>query len=161
RTPLSSSFTLRRPPTPTLFPYTTLFRSVASRIVHADYRIMRTAVELCELNRVGDCTWSGKPQATEPQHVADQVTTVAVHARADLINGYFFRFWICCGARDACAACDGRNTAATFNVFNWLQVSNFDVLFNSAPNGLDYIGILGFALHPRLFRSNIRFRMPE
>ncbi len=41
---------------------------------------MRPAVELCELNRVGDRVWPGKPQATEPQHVADQVTTVAVHA---------------------------------------------------------------------------------
>ena len=55
---------------------------------------MRSAVELRELNRVGDRVWPGKPQATKPQHVADETTTPAVHARADLINGYFFFFWL-------------------------------------------------------------------
>ncbi len=54
-----------------------------------------------------------------------------------------------CGA---CAACDGfgfaRNTAATtFDIFYWLQVTNFDVLLNSAPSGPDYIDILGLSLH--------------
>src|SRR5205814_4749830 len=46
----------------------------------------------------------------------------------------------------ACGACDwfgfARNTATTFDVFYWLQVTNFDVPLNSAPNGLDYIDIL-------------------
>jgi len=41
----------------------------------------------------------------------------------------------------ACAVCDGfgfaRNTATTFDVFYWLQVTNFDGLLNSAPNGPD------------------------
>lgn len=41
-----------------------------------------------------------------------------------------------CGVR---AACDrfglARNTAATFDLSHWLQVTNFDVLFHSAPNG--------------------------
>ena len=68
------------------------------------------------------------------------------------------------GACGACAACDGfgfaRNTAATFDVFYWLQVTNFDVLLNSAPNGPDYIDILVWWLHAQLFRSNVRFRMP-
>jgi hypothetical protein len=55
----------------------------------------------------------------------------------------------------ACAACDGfgfaRNTATTFDVFYWLQVTNFDVLLNSAPpNGPDYIDILGLCLHAQL-----------
>ena len=47
-----------------------------------------------------------------------------------------------CGARGASAACGGfgfaRNTAATFDVFYWLQVTNYgvlDVLFDSAPSG--------------------------
>ena len=86
---------------------------------------------LCELNRVGDPVWPGKPQATEPQHVADQVTTVAVPPRPDLINGYLFLFSMCCGARRACTPCDGfrfaRNTPTTFDVFFWQQVTNFDV----------------------------------
>src|SRR6266403_4232457 len=50
-----------------------------------------------------------------------------------------------CGA---CAACDGfgfaRNTAATFDVFYWLQVTNYGilyVLFDSAPSGSNYIDI--------------------
>jgi hypothetical protein len=52
----------------------------------------------------------------------------------------------------ACAACDGfgfaRNTATTFDVLYWLQVTNFDVLLNSAPpNGLDYIDVWGLCLH--------------
>ena len=51
----------------------------------------------------------------------------------------------------ACAACDGfglaRNTATTFDVFYWLQVTNFDVLLNSAPSGPDYIDIMGLCLH--------------
>jgi hypothetical protein len=54
-------------------------------------------------------------------------------------------------AYGACAACDGfgfpRNTATTFDVFYWLQVTNFDVLLNSAPNGPDYINIWGLRLH--------------
>jgi len=57
----------------------------------------------------------------------------------------------------ACAACGGfgfaRNTA-TFDVFFWLQVTNFDVLLNSAPpNGPDYIDIFGLRLHAQLFRK--------
>jgi hypothetical protein len=31
----------------------------------------------------------------------------------------------------------------------------------SAPNGLDYIEILGFVLHPQLFRSNVCFSMAQ
>jgi len=67
-----------------------------------------------------------------------------------------------CGA---CAACDGFgfacNTTTTFDVFYWLQVTNFDVLLNSAPNGPDYIDIWGLCLHAQLFRSNVRFRMAD
>ncbi len=67
-----------------------------------------------------------------------------------------------CGA---CAACDGfgfaRNTATTFDVFYWLQITNFDVLLHSAPSGPDYIDILGLSLHAQLFRSNVRFRMAD
>ena len=66
----------------------------------------------------------------------------------------------------ACAACDGfgfaRNTATTFDVFYWLQVTNFDVrLLNSAPNGPDDIDIVGLCLHAQLIRSNVRFRMAD
>ena len=58
-----------------------------------------------------------------------------------------------------CAACDGfrfaRNTATTFDVFYWLQVTNFDVrLLNSAPNGPDYVDIVGLCLHAQLFADN-------
>jgi hypothetical protein len=55
---------------------------------------------------------------------------------------------VACGAR---AACDGvgfaRNTATTFDVFYWLQVTNFNVLLNSAPNGPDHIDIFRLCLH--------------
>jgi len=65
----------------------------------------------------------------------------------------------------ACGACDGfgfaRNTATTFDVFYWLQVTNFDVLLNSAPNGPDYIDIWGLCLHAQLFRSNVRFSIAD
>ena len=54
-------------------------------------------------------------------------------------------------ASGASAACDGfgfaRNTATTFDVFCRLQVTNFDGLFSSAPNGPDYIDILGLCVH--------------
>jgi hypothetical protein len=65
-----------------------------------------------------------------------------------------------CAARRASAACGGfgfvGNTAATFDVFYWLQVKNFDVrLLNSAPNGPDYIDIVGLCFHAQLFRSNL------
>jgi hypothetical protein len=43
--------------------------------------------------------------------------------------------------------------------FYGLQVTNFDVLLNSAPNGPDYIDILVLCLHAQLFRSNVRSRM--
>jgi len=49
-----------------------------------------------------------------------------------------------------------RNTATTFDIFYWLQVKNFDVrLLNSAPNGPDYIDIVGLCLHAQLFRSKL------
>ncbi|PYJ48582.1 MAG: hypothetical protein DME87_12130 [Verrucomicrobia bacterium] len=51
-----------------------------------------------------------------------------------------------CGASAACGGFGfpARNTAATFDVFYWLQVTNFDVLLNSAPSGPDYIDIWDF-----------------
>ena len=52
-----------------------------------------------------------------------------------------------------------RNTATTFGVFYWLQVTKLDVLLNSAPSGPDYIDILVLCLHAQLFRSSVRFRM--
>ena len=65
----------------------------------------------------------------------------------------------------ACGACAGfgfaRNTATTFDIFYWLQVRNFDGLLNSAPNGPNYIDILGSFLHAQLFRSNVRFRIAD
>ena len=73
-----------------------------------------------------------------------------------------------CGTRAACTARDSfgfaRNTATTFDVFYWLQVTNFDVaLFDPAPNGLDHIdiAIFGLFLHRQLFRSNVSFRMAD
>jgi hypothetical protein len=68
--------------------------------------------------------------------------------------------------RGARAACGGfgfaRNTAATFEVFSWLQVTNYGVpyvLFDSAPNGSNYIDVWDLCLHaqtaPQLFRRNV------
>ena len=52
-----------------------------------------------------------------------------------------------CALRGASAACDGfgfaRNAAATFDVFYWLQVTNFDVLFDlGAPSGTKRLDML-------------------
>jgi hypothetical protein len=52
-----------------------------------------------------------------------------------------------CGVRGASAACDGfglaRNTATTFDVFYWLQITNFDVFFDSvAPSGANHFDVL-------------------
>jgi len=56
-----------------------------------------------------------------------------------------------CGARAASAACDGfgfaPNAAATFDVFYWLQVTNFDVLFDSAPSRSNYINVWDLCIH--------------
>jgi len=43
-----------------------------------------------------------------------------------------------------------RNTAATFDVFYWLQVTNYGVLyvpFDSAPSGSNYIDVWDSCLH--------------
>lgn len=75
-----------------------------------------------------------------------------------------------CGARGA-LACGGfgfaRNIAATFNVFYWLQVTNYGVLyvlFDPAPNGSNHIDIWDVCLHaqtaPELFRSNVLATSP-
>src|SRR5262249_41873648 len=99
---------------------------------------MRPAVELCELNRIGDRVWPGKPQATEPQLIANQVTTVAVHSRPDFVNGYFPLFGMCRGVRPGCDKFRfALNAATAFDVSYRLQVANFELLFNLAPNGLD------------------------
>jgi ATP-dependent Clp protease ATP-binding subunit ClpB len=55
------------------------------------------------------------------------------------------------GARTACLPCGGfgiaRNTATTFDVFFWLQVTNFDVsLLHSAPDGPYHTHIVIFVL---------------
>ena len=56
-----------------------------------------------------------------------------------------------CGARAASAACDGfgfaPNAAATFDVFYWLQVTNCDVLFDSAPSRSNYINVWDLCIH--------------
>ena len=68
-----------------------------------------------------------------------------------------------CGAPLACGGFGfARNTAATFDVFYWLQVTNYGVLyvlFDSAPSGSNYIDIWDLCLHvqmasPNYFRSN-------
>jgi len=47
--------------------------------------------------------------------------------------------------------------ATTFDVFYWLQVTNFDVrLLNSAPNGPDNIDIVGLCLHAQMLRRKVR-----
>jgi hypothetical protein len=56
-----------------------------------------------------------------------------------------------CSWTFSCAPCDGfgiaRNTATTFDVFFWLQVTNFDVsLLHSAPNGANHTHIVIFVL---------------
>ena len=60
-------------------------------------------------------------------------------------------FTLLVAACGASAACDGfgfaRNTAATFDVFYWIQVTNFDVLFDSAPSRSNYIDVWDLCIH--------------
>src|SRR5438876_8077615 len=69
-------------------------------------------------------------------------------------------FTLLVAACGASAAFDGfglaPNTAATFDVFYWLQVTNFDVLFDSAPSRSNYIDVWDLCIHapngsPRAF----------
>src|SRR5260370_28602365 len=64
----------------------------------------------------------------------------------------------------ACAACDGfgfvpHTAAPAFDVFYWLQVTNFQVtnfaLLNSAPNRADYSHIRRPVLHYQLFAATL------
>jgi hypothetical protein len=74
-----------------------------------------------------------------------------------------------CGVRGTCAACNGfgfaRKTAAPFDVFYWLQVTNFgvlfdsgtpnganhfDVLFDSAPKGANHFAVWDFGIHAKM-----------
>jgi hypothetical protein len=81
----------------------------------------------------------------------------------------FFGHITPCACGGASAACDGfglaRNTATTFDVFYWLQVTNFDVLFDSgapsganhfdfffdygAPNGANHFDVWDFGIHAK------------
>jgi hypothetical protein len=73
-----------------------------------------------------------------------------------------------CGARGTSAARAGLgfalNTTATFDVFYWLQVTNFDVLFDSASNGANHFDVWDFGIHAKtvsqLDRVGWVFRMP-
>jgi hypothetical protein len=65
-----------------------------------------------------------------------------------------------CGARGAHAACGGfgfaRNTA-TFDVFYWLQVTNYGVLyvlFDSPPSGSNHIDVWDLCLHVQMASPN-------
>jgi hypothetical protein len=67
-----------------------------------------------------------------------------------------------CGASAACVGFGpARNTAATFDVFYWLQVTNYGVLyvlFDSAPSGSNYIDVWDLCLHaqrPNYFVANV------
>jgi hypothetical protein len=58
-------------------------------------------------------------------------------------------------------ACGGfgfaRNTAATFDVFYWLQVTNYGVLyvlFDSAPSGSNHIDVWDLFLHVQMASRN-------
>jgi hypothetical protein len=55
------------------------------------------------------------------------------------------------GARGVSGARRGfgfaRNTATAFDVFRWLQVTNFDGLFHSAPNGANHFDVWDFFIH--------------
>jgi hypothetical protein len=67
-----------------------------------------------------------------------------------------------CGVRGASAACDGfgfaRKTAAPFDVFYWLQVTNFDVLFDSAsPKGANHFDVWDFGIHAKMASRLDRF----
>jgi hypothetical protein len=78
----------------------------------------------------------------------------ALRPRAQTSTGCFFRWspMFSSDSRCACAACGGfgfaRNTAATLDVFYWLQVTNFGLL-KSAPNGVNYIDVRRLFLHGR------------
>jgi hypothetical protein len=130
---------------------------------------VRPAVKLGVVDCIADCIRLVIPQAGYCPNLNYNfgVSAECLHKkphRADqtTVCDFLTLLMAACGA---CAACNGfgfaRNTATTFDVFYWLQVPNFDVLLNSAPNGPDYIDIWGLCLHAQLFRSNVRFRMAD
>jgi len=59
-----------------------------------------------------------------------------------------------CGVHGAGAAGDGfgftRKTTAPFDVFYWLQVTNFDVLFDSAPKGANHFDVWDYGIHTKM-----------
>ena len=58
-----------------------------------------------------------------------------------------------CGARDVSAGAGfgfALNTATTFDVFYWLQVTNFDVLFDSTPNRANHFHVWDFDIHGKM-----------
>jgi hypothetical protein len=67
-----------------------------------------------------------------------------------------------CGARGASAARAGfgfaLNAAATFDVFYWLQITNFDALFDSAPNGANHFDVWDLCIRTLNALPNPSFR---
>src|SRR5262249_41289830 len=43
-----------------------------------------------------------------------------------------------------------RKTTAPFDVFYWLQVTNFDVLFDSAPKGANHFDVWDYGIHTKM-----------
>jgi hypothetical protein len=75
---------------------------------------------------------------------------------ASLRISFFWHITPCaCGVRGANSACDGlgfaRKAGAPFDVFYWLQVTNFDVLFDSAsPKGANHFDVWDFDIHAKM-----------
>jgi hypothetical protein len=93
--------------------------------------------------------------APDGVHRERRLFKASVPTRNELVLCASLRIWFffghitpcACGVRGASASCDGfgftHKTAAPFDVFYWLQVTNFGVLFNSrAPNGTDHFDVL-------------------
>jgi hypothetical protein len=58
----------------------------ASIIGYANHRIMRAAVESYVVHCVADRVWFAVQQATEWQHIGNQVDAATIPARADFVN---------------------------------------------------------------------------
>ena len=138
----------------------------AGFVIDANDCRMRTAEKLRLADCIAACVWLAIPQAGYCPNLNYNfgVSAECLHKNRGDRTTVCDSLTLLAAAYGACAACDGfgfsRNTATTFDVFYGLQVTNFDVLLNSAPNGPDYIDILAWWLHAQLFRSNVRFRMP-
>jgi hypothetical protein len=65
------------------------FDHVATIIVNANHSIVRAAAKLCVVNCIADRVWLAVPQASEWQHIGNQIDAASVFAWSDFVKVHF------------------------------------------------------------------------